>query len=449
MKTPFYRILGRFAAQGHTFEGEWRATEGSRYFQSPLLYNEPMEAVIEKLEKKKENKNPPLLFNLAELQNECSRLFKLSPDETLKLVQELYEKKLVTYPRTDARVLSTAVAKEISRNLSGLTYYTHAGEFAKEILEGKAYQNLVKTRYVNDKQITDHYAIIPTGQGLGALKSLSAQGEKVYEVIVRRFLSIFYPPAVYQKVSVVSGIDKERFFSSFKVLVSEGYFKVTGYSFGKKKEEENQKEEEQTADTSLLEVLQSLKKGSILPLEKLTIKEGETSPPKRYTSGSMILAMENAGQLIEDEELRAQIKGSGIGTSATRAEILKKLVSIQYLALNKKTQVITPTLLGEMIFDVVNASIRSLLNPELTASWEKGLTYVAEGSITSEEYMTKLENFIRSRTQGVLDLRNQFALKQYFDAAAPYYEKSRSKSSKTSGKKGKTSEKKVGKSTLS
>ena len=469
VKTPFYRILGKFAAQGHTFEGEWRATEGSRYFQSPLLYkengfkkredavtlcralsgNQPMEAVIEKLEKKKENKNPPLLFNLAELQNECSRLFKLSPDETLKLVQELYEKKLVTYPRTDARVLSTAVAKEISRNLSGLTYYTHAGEFAKEILEGKAYQNLVKTRYVNDKQITDHYAIIPTGQGLGALKSLSVQGEKVYEVIVRRFLSIFYPPAVYQKVSIVSVIDKERFFSSFKVLVSEGYLKVTGYSFGKKKEEENQKEEEQTADTSLLEVLQSLKKGSILPLEKLTIKEGETSPPKRYTSGSMILAMENAGQLIEDEELRAQIKGSGIGTSATRAEILKKLVTIQYLALNKKTQVITPTLLGEMIFDVVNASIRSLLNPELTASWEKGLTYVSEGSITSEEYMTKLENFIRSRTQGVLDLRNQFALKQYFDAAAPYYEKSRSKSSKTSGKKGKTSEKKVGKSTLS
>lgn len=469
VKTPFYRILGKFAAQGHTFEGEWRATEGSRYFQSPLLYkengfkkredavtlcralsaNQPMEAVIEKLEKKKENKNPPLLFNLAELQNECSRLFKLSPDETLKLVQELYEKKLVTYPRTDARVLSTAVAKEISRNLSGLTYYTHAGEFAKEILEGKAYQNLAKTRYVNDKQITDHYAIIPTGQGLGALKSLSVQGEKVYEVIVRRFLSIFYPPAVYQKVSIVSVMDKERFFSSFKVLVSEGYLKVTGYSFGKKKEEENQKEEEQTADTSLLEVLQSLKKGSILPLEKLTIKEGETSPPKRYTSGSMILAMENAGQLIEDEELRAQIKGSGIGTSATRAEILKKLVTIQYLALNKKTQVITPTLLGEMIFDVVNASIRSLLNPELTASWEKGLTYVAEGSITSEEYMTKLETFIRSRTQGVLELRNQFALKQYFDTAAPYYEKSRSKSSKTSGKKGKTSEKKVGKSTSS
>lgn len=464
VKTPFYRILGRFAVQGHTFEGEWRATEGSRYFQSPLLYkengfkkredavtlcrilsaNQPMEAVIEKLEKKKENKNPPLLFNLAELQNECSRLFKLSPDETLKLVQELYEKKLVTYPRTDARVLSTAVAKEIFKNLSGLTYYTHGGEFAKEILEGKAYQGLTKTRYVNDKQITDHYAIIPTGQGLSALKNLSVQGEKVYEVIVRRFLSIFYPPAVYQKVSVVSVIDKERFFSSFKVLVSEGYLKVAEYSFGKKKEEDTQKEEEQTADTSLLEVLQSLKKGSTIPLEKLTIKEGETSPPKRYTSGSMILAMENAGQLIEDEELRAQIKGSGIGTSATRAEILKKLVTIQYLALNKKTQVITPTLLGEMIFDVVNASIRSLLNPELTASWEKGLTYVAEGSITSEEYMTKLENFIRSRTQGVLDLRNQFILKQYFDATAVHYQK---QGSKTSGKKRKTSEKKVGKTT--
>ena len=341
----------------------------------------------------------------------------------MKLVQELYEKKLVTYPRTDARVLSTAVAKEISRNLSGLTYYTHAGEFAKEILEGKAYQNLVKTRYVNDKQITDHYAIIPTGQGLGALKSLSAQGEKVYEVIVRRFLSIFYPPAVYQKVSVVSGIDKERFFSSFKVLVSEGYFKVTGYSFGKKKEEENQKEEEQTADTSLLEVLQSLKKGSILPLEKLTIKEGETSPPKRYTSGSMILAMENAGQLIEDEELRAQIKGSGIGTSATRAEILKKLVSIQYLALNKKTQVITPTLLGEMIFDVVNASIRSLLNPELTASWEKGLTYVAEGSVTEEEYMQKLDKFVTQKTNIVKQNNFQYQLRQSFDQIAPYYQK--------------------------
>lgn len=455
VKTPFYRVLGKFSLQEHTFEGEWRAVEGSRYFQSPLLYKEngfkkredavtlcrmltantPWEAVVEKIERKKENKNPPLLFNLAELQNECSRLFKLSPDETLKIVQELYEKKLVTYPRTDARVLSTAVAKEIYKNLSGLGNYELGSEFVREILAGTSYKEIAKTRYVNDKQITDHYAIIPTGQGLGALKSLSGQGEKVYEVIVRRFLSIFYPPAVYQKINLTSVMEKERLFSSFKVLVSEGYLKVTGYSFGKKKEEENGKEEEQTADTTLLETLQNLKKGSVLPVEKLTIKEGETSPPKRYTSGSMILAMENAGQLIEDEELRAQIKGSGIGTSATRAEILKKLVTIKYLALNKKTQVITPTLLGEMIFDVVNASIRSLLNPELTASWEKGLTYVAEGTITSEEYMVKLENFIRSRTEGVMGLRNQLALKQFFDADAVYYQKN----NKTSGKKGKKS----------
>ena len=455
VKTPFYRVLGKFSLQEHTFEGEWRAVEGSRYFQSPLLYKEngfkkredavtlcrmltanpPWQAIVEKIERKKENKNPPLLFNLAELQNECSRLFKLSPDETLKIVQELYEKKLVTYPRTDARVLSTAVAKEIYKNLSGLGNYEHGSAFAREILAGTAYKEIAKTRYVNDKQITDHYAIIPTGQGLGALKSLSGQGEKVYEVIVRRFLSIFYPPAVYQKINFTSVIEKERLFSSFKVLVSEGYLKVTSYSFGKKKEEESGKEEEQTADQTLLETLQNLKKGSVLPVEKFTIKEGETSPPKRYTSGSMILAMENAGQLIEDEELRAQIKGSGIGTSATRAEILKKLVTIKYLALNKKTQVITPTLLGEMIFDVVNASIRSLLNPELTASWEKGLTYVAEGTITPEEYMVKLENFIRSRTEGVMGLHNQLALKQFFDVDAVYYQKTT-----------RTSEKKVKKS---
>ncbi len=441
VKTPFYRVLGKFELQGHSFEGEWRATQGSRYFQSPLLYKEngfkkketakelaellsanpPLQAVVEKIERTKENKNPPLLFNLAELQNECSRLFKLSPDETLKIVQELYEKKLVTYPRTDARVLSTAVAKEIQKNIGGLRSFVHVGAYAEEILAGQMYKNLLKTRYVNDKQITDHYAIIPTGQGLNALRSVSVQGEKVYEVIVRRFLSIFYPPAVYQKISLVSVREKERLFSSFKVLVSEGYLKVSGYSFGKKKEEETS--EEETQDSAFLEMLQNIRKGSILSIQRFFIKEGETSPPKRYTSGSMILAMENAGQLIEDEELRAQIKGSGIGTSATRAEILKKLVTIQYLALNKKTQVITPTLLGEMIFDVVNASIRSLLSPELTASWEKGLTYVAEGSITPQEYMEKLERFIRSWTQGVLGLRNQLMLKQFFDAAAQYYQK--------------------------
>ena len=470
VKTPFYRVLGKFQLSGRSFEGEWRAVEGSRFFQSPYLYKEngfkekeqaqalvellsahpPLTAQVEKLEKKKENKNPPLLFNLAELQNECSRLFKLSPDETLKIVQELYEKKLVTYPRTDARVLSTAVAKEISKNLRGLLGYELGKEYAGEILERGTCKSKGKTRYVDDKQITDHYAIIPTGQGLGALKSLSLTASRVYEVVVRRFLSIFYPPAVYQKVSLTSVIEKERLFSSFKVLVSEGYLKVTGYSFGKKKDEEEKKEggkdqEEQTGDAGFLELLQGIKKGSSLPVESFYIKEGETSPPKRYTSGSMILAMENAGQLIEDEELRAQIKGSGIGTSATRAEILKKLMTIQYLALNKKTQVITPTLLGEMIFDVVNASIRSLLNPELTASWEKGLTYVAEGSITSQEYMGKLEHFIRSRTEGVMGLRNQLALRQFFDAAAAYYKKPAARKSYGEAKKA-GSKKTVGKS---
>ena len=448
VKTPFYRVLGKFELGGRSFEGEWRAVEGSRYFQSPLLYKEngfkeekdarqlldilsanpPLTAVAEKIEKKKENKNPPLLFNLAELQNECSRFFKLSPDETLRIVQELYEKKLVTYPRTDARVLSTAVAKEISKNIRGLRNYEHASRFAEEILEAGSYKNIGKTRYTNDKQITDHYAIIPTGQGLGALKGLNLQSQKVYEVIVRRFLSIFYPPAVYQKISLVSSIEKERLFSSFKILVSEGYLKVTGYSFGKNKKDETGgkgQEEEQVEDGAFLEMIQGVKKGSTLPVKEFYIKEGETSPPKRYTSGSMILAMENAGQLIEDEELRAQIKSSGIGTSATRAEILKKLI--------------TPTLLGEMIFDVVNASIRSLLNPELTASWEKGLTYVAEGSITSDEYMVKLEDFIRKRTQGVMGLRNQLALRQYFDKAAAYYKKS---NTRTGTKKAKTASKK-------
>ena len=462
VKTPFYRVLGKFELGGRSFEGEWRAVEGSRYFQSPLLYKEngfkeekdarqlldilsanpPLTAVAEKIEKKKENKNPPLLFNLAELQNECSRFFKLSPDETLRIVQELYEKKLVTYPRTDARVLSTAVAKEISKNIRGLRNYEHASRFAEEILEAGSYKNIGKTRYTNDKQITDHYAIIPTGQGLGALKGLNLQSQKVYEVIVRRFLSIFYPPAVYQKISLVSSIEKERLFSSFKILVSEGYLKVTGYSFGKNRKDESGgkgQEEEQVEDGAFLEMIQGVKKGSTLPVKEFYIKEGETSPPKRYTSGSMILAMENAGQLIEDEELRAQIKSSGIGTSATRAEILKKLITIKYLALNKKTQVITPTLLGEMIFDVVNASIRSLLNPELTASWEKGLTYVAEGSITSDEYMVKLEDFIRKRTQGVMGLRNQLALRQYFDKAAAYYKKS---NTRTGTKKAKTASKK-------
>ena len=486
VKTPFYRVLSSIALEGENFEGEWRAVEGSRYFQTPYLYKEngfkekayaekliqelsvsqPLQCTVEKIERKKENRNPPLLFNLAELQNVCSKLFKISPDETLKIVQELYEKKLVTYPRTDARVLSTAAAKEIYKNISGLRNYEHTAEIAQHIIEQGNYKNLAKTRYVNDKQITDHYAIVPTGQGLNALRSVSLTAQRVYETIVRRFVCIFYPPAVYQKISLVTKIQNESFFSSFKVLLDEGYLKVATNSFTKRKaadamssvnragaadsegsEEEDpdtgknggnkadDSAEDMACDTRLLAALQNLKKGDILSVDSLSIKEGETSPPKRYNSGSMILAMENAGQLIEDEELRAQIKSCGIGTSATRAEILKKLCNIKYLALNKKTQVITPTLLGEMIFDVVNCSIRQLLNPELTASWEKGLNYVAEGSITEQEYMDKLEHFVRLRTRQVEDSNIQPYLRQFFDAAAVNYKDSSEKNSaKTTGR---------------
>mgnify|MGYP005758960785 FL=1 len=442
VKTPFYRVVGTFAP---SFEGEWRAVEGSRYYQSPRLYKEngfkekkdaealiqvltgpaPMECRVHSIEKKKETKNPPLLYNLAELQNDCSKMFKISPDETLKVVQELYEKKLVTYPRTDARVLSTAVAKEIYKNINGLKGYEPMALFAQEILQGDSYKKIGRSRYTNDKQITDHYAIIPTGQGLGALKSLSGLSEKVYQVICRRFLSIFYPPAVYQKYSLKAERDKEYFFSNFRILESEGYLKVAAVS-GKTRLDSDKKEEEKNLTSpELVAFLKTLKKGDILELNSMAVKEGETSPPKRYTSGSMILAMENAGQLIEDEELRAQIKGSGIGTSATRAEILKKLVNIKYLALSKKTQVITPTLLGEMICDVVASSIRQLLNPELTASWEKGLTYVAEGSITPDEYMEKLERFVAGRTIGVQNLQNQYVLRECFDRDAVYYDAGR------------------------
>lgn len=449
VKTPFYRVIGRLSLEGENFEGEWRAAEGSRYFQSPRLYKEngfkekkdaeeliqfleeekPLTCRVEKAERKKEKKNPPLLFNLAELQNVCSKLFKISPDETLRVVQELYEKKLVTYPRTDARVLSTAVAKEIYKNISGLKRYPVTAAAAEEILTAGTYKNIIKTRYVNDKQITDHYAIIPTGQGLNSLNSLPLTSQRVYEVIVRRFLCIFYPPAVYQKVSLVTSARGESFFSSFKVLQEEGYLKIAAVSFASRRTQEEDKTGDQeesrelSCNTSLLEALQKLKKNDILAIDSLDIKEGETSPPKRYNSGSMILAMENAGQLIEDEELRSQIRGSGIGTSATRAEILKKLFTIKYLSLNKKTQVITPTLLGEMIFDVVNCSIRQLLNPELTASWEKGLTYVAQGSITSQEYMDKLEHFVRVRTDQVEKSNYQYMLRQFFDAAAENYKK--------------------------
>ncbi len=470
VKTPFYRVMNTIDLAGETFEGEWRAVEGSRYFQSPVLYkengfkkketaeelirqleeNRPLSCRVEKIERKKENKNPPLLFNLAELQNVCSKLFKISPDETLRITQELYEKKLVTYPRTDARVLSSAVAKEIDKNISGLRNYDPIEGAAQEVLDMGTWKTIGKTRYVNDKQITDHYAIIPTGQGLYALKNLSETSRRVYETIVRRFLCIFYPPAVYQKVSLVTMMGTEAFFSSFKVLVEEGYLKIATNSFARKKTEDvpesgkEGEEEEISCDQVLLEALKKLRKNDVLPVEALNIREGETSPPRRYNSGSMILAMENAGQLIEDEELRSQIKGSGIGTSATRAEILKKLFNIQYLALNKKTQVITPTLLGEMIFDVVNCSIRQLLNPELTASWEKGLTYVAEGTITPKEYMDKLEKFVRVRTLAVESSNNQIPLRQAFDAAAVNYKTEekkeaapRSRKRTTRGKNGK------------
>ena len=449
VKTPFYRVLAKMSVEGRSFDGEWRAVEGSRYYQSPLLYKdngflkkedaekliselsqtEPLTAAVEKAERKKEKKNPPLLYNLAELQNDCAKLFKISPDETLKIVQELYEKKLVTYPRTDARVLSSAVAKEIHRNLAGLKNYGKTAELAGEILENGSYKKIGNTRYTNDKQITDHYAIIPTGQGLGNLRNLRELPEKVYEVIVRKFLAVFYPPAVYQKVSLTTVSGGERFFSSFKVLLEEGYLKVMNYSFSRRKDAPSGNssgdggEAEIACDQEFLAALAKVRKGTVLPIENFRIKEGETSPPRRYTSGSMILAMENAGQLIEDEELRAQIKGSGIGTSATRAEILKKLFSIQYLSLNKKTQVITPTQLGEMIFDVVSQSIRSLLNPELTASWEKGLTYVAEGSITTEEYMTKLEHFVARHTENVKRMHPSYGLRQCFDAYADVYKK--------------------------
>ena len=468
VKTPFYRVLNTLEYNGREFEGEFRAVEGSSYYLSPKLYKEngfkekkdalelidkvsaskPLQAEVFSIEKKKEKKNPPLLYNLAELQNECSRMFKISPDETLRIVQELYEKKLVTYPRTDARVLSTAVAKEIRKNNSGLRSFGPAKNFAQEILENGSYKGLAKTRYVNDKQITDHYAIIPTGQGFQALGGLKGNSFGVYAAIVRRFLSIFYPAAVFQKINLVTMIEGEKFFSNFKVLLEEGYYKVSGVPGDKRgmaqpgspvsskenggletqSRETSLEEEEIGCDTAFLEALNHLRKGSAIPVQRLSIKEGETSPPKRYNSGSMILAMENAGQLIEDEELRAQIKGSGIGTSATRAEILKKLVANKYIALNKKTQILNPTLMGEMIFDVVNLSIRSLLNPELTASWEKGLNYVAEGTITPEEYMTKLEHFIRSRTDGVLNLNNQTVLRGYFDAASVYYKTAASKS---------------------
>ncbi len=447
VKTPFYKVSARVESEEKEFDCEWKAVEGTKYYGSPLLYKEngfkerktaeelvawleqePVSApVLEAVEKKKETKNPPLLYNLAELQNDCSKYFKISPDETLRIVQELYEKKMTTYPRTDARVLSSAVAKEIYKNINGLKNYPQTAALAEEVLQSQAYKNIAKTRYVNDKQITDHYAIIPTGQGIGNLNGLNETAAKVYEIIARRFLSIFYPAAVYRKISLRIGIKEEKFFANFKVLEEEGYLKAAGFSFLKKKEEKEKEDGENgvadTKDPGFIAMVQRLKKGTVFHLKGMEIKEGETSSPKRYNSGTMILTMENAGQFIEDEELRAQIKGSGIGTSATRAEILKKLVHIKYLDLNKKTQIITPTLMGEMIYDVVAGSIRPLLDPALTASWEKGLTLVAEGNITEKEYMAKLDDFVSRRTNMVKQMGNQGFLFRQFDHAAQNYKK--------------------------
>ena len=444
-KTPFYRVVAELDAEESSFESEWKAVEGSDYLNSPLLYKEngfKREAdakqlieqlkphdymTVAKIEKKKEKKNPPLLYNLAELQNDCSRLFKISPDETLRIAQELYEKKLTTYPRTDARVLSTAVAREIYKNIKGLCSYAPMAERAAYVLNNKSYTTIAKTKYVNDKMITDHYAIIPTGQGLGALNSLHPISAKVYELICGRFLSIFYPAAEYEKLSLVLQKDKESFFASFKVLVNPGFLTAVQYSFSKKKDMVDgdsgpDTEKETKMDDALRIRLASLKKGMQLPIAGMTIKEGETSPPKRYNSGSLILAMENAGQLIEDEDLREQIKGSGIGTSATRAEILKKLVANGYLNLNKKTQIITPACLGEVIYEVVNCSIKSMLDPKLTASWEKGLTMVAQGDITSEEYMVKLKGFITRRTDYVKQTDNRAYLNQCISYVCSNYQ---------------------------
>ena len=423
---------------GDSFDAEWKVCDTSRYAGTPYLYKDngfkerekaqelidyvsdpmPAQGIIQNIERKKELKNPPLLYNLAELQNECSKLFKISPDQTLNIIQELYEKKLVTYPRTDARVLSTAVCKEIHKNIGGLKRYAQGAPFAEEILSREMFKGIEKTRYCDDKKITDHYAIIPTGQGLNNLGSLSQTAIKAYEIIARRFLSIFYPAVQYSKVGITLDVKKETFATSFKIMVDEGYLKVARNSFAKAKAEDT---DDGKCDKALFEVLKKYKKGDMIGLNKFEIKEGETSPPKRYNSGSIILAMENAGQLIEDEELRAQIKGSGIGTSATRAEILKKLNNNKYIATNAKTQIISPTLLGEIIYDVVEGSIHQLLNPELTASWEKGLNYVAEGTITTDEYMAKLEGFVQRRTMAVMGLRNQTQLVGQFNDSARNY----------------------------
>lgn len=435
VKTPFYRLVANVGEEGQTFDAEWKAVKGTKYFESPLLYKEngfkerpaaeqllaelkagEPEAVAQAVERKKEKKQPPMLYNLAELQNDCSSFFKISPSDTLKIVQELYEKKLVTYPRTDARVLSTAVAKEIGRNISGLKNFQPVAEFAQGAMESGTYKEIAKTKYVNDKQITDHYAIIPTGQGFGALRSLAPTALKVYEIICRRFLSIFYPAAEYQKVAMTLSKNGEKLFANFKYLINDGYLKVAANSFSKKKDDVKYSPE-------FISRLAKIKKGDKLSVQGIDIKEGETSPPKRYNSGSLILTMENAGQFIEDEALREQIKGAGIGTSATRDGIITKLEKNKYISLNKKTQIVTPTFLGEIIYDIVYYSINGLLRADLTASWEKGLEGVAEGQISKQEYTDKMTTFVTKYTNLVKQIQNQNGITGVFDKTKVFYAK--------------------------
>lgn len=454
VKTPFYRLVASVGEEGQTFDAEWRAVKDTKYFESPLLYKEngfkersdaeklleelnagEPEAVVEFIERKKEKKQPPMLYNLAELQNDCSALFKISPSDTLKIVQELYEKKLVTYPRTDARVLSTAVAKEIGRNISGLKNFQPVAAWAQGAMDSGTYKGIAKTKYVNDKQITDHYAIIPTGQGFGALKSLAPTALKVYEIICRRFLSIFYPAAEYQKVAMTLTKNGEKLFANFKYLISEGYLKVSANSFSKKKDEPKYSQE-------FIERLAKIKKGDKLSVQNIEIKEGETSPPKRYNSGSLILTMENAGQFIEDEDLREQIKGAGIGTSATRDGIITKLETNKYISLNKKTQIVTPTFLGEIIYDIVYYSINGLLRADLTASWEKGLEGVAEGQISKEEYTQKMTTYVTQYTNRVKQIQDQGGITGVFDKTKAFYTKNSGSAAKKSSDAKKITDKK-------
>ena len=425
VKTKYYKIIGEFGNESGTFKAEWKVNEKSKMFESPKLYNESgfkkeeeakefikslegKRAIITDLKKSKQKENAPLLFNLAEIQNECTKRFKIKPDETLEIIQNLYEKKLVTYPRTDARVLSSAVAKEISKNLNGIVKGYQDEEvqrLLKKMVEEKYSTNLLKTKYVNDSKITDHYAITPTGQGFENYNQLPELQKKIYNVIVKRFIAIFYPPAEYNKISLTIDIDNETFNCSEKVCINQGYLEVlkpkNKQSTDKEQTVENNAENiEKNTNEEIennLEILKNLKKGQEVQIKNFEIKDAETSPPSRYSSGSMILAMENAGKLIEDEELREQIKGAGIGTSATRAEIIKKLEKIKYIEINSKTQIITPTKKGEVIYDVVNYSMPDILNPKLTASWEKGLDMVAKKEIKSDEFMIKLEKYIHSK----------------------------------------------------